>query len=243
MKVLYVKTLWGVTVEMGNAPGGYSRLFAKIKSEGFNAIETPVWMVENPVEFTKAREEAGLDYVAMVNTCTWTPGSGVGVFNLNPSQKLLDHLKSLGEQLELAKALKPLLVNAHSGCDLWPMKTSREYFAEALKIESSLGLMICHETHRGRILYNPWVTRDLCREFPQLKLTADLSHFVCVAERVFSEADEDWAEVMVEVARATKHIHARVGYAQGPQVPDPRAPEYSSALSSHERWWDQILGS
>jgi hypothetical protein len=66
---------------------------------------------------------------------------------------------------------------------------------------------------------------------------------VCVAERVFHEQDEDWAACMAEFARATKHIHARVGYAQGPQVPDPRAPEYQAALVAHERWWDQILGA
>ena len=45
----------------------------------------------------------------------------------------------------------------------------------------------------------------------------------------------------MEFARATRHIHARVGYAEGPQVPDPRAPEYLSALERHEGWWDQII--
>ena len=37
------------------------------------------------------------------------------------------------------------------------------------------------------MLYNPWVTRDMCRLFPDLKLTADFSHFCVVAERVFAE--------------------------------------------------------
>jgi hypothetical protein len=46
---------------------------------------------------------------------------------------------------------------------------------------------------------------------------------------------------MVEIARATKHIHMRVGFAEGPQVNDPRAPEHAQALKSHEAWWDQIL--
>lgn len=72
--------------------------------------------------------------------------------------------------------------------------------------------------HRGRILYNPWTTRDLCRALPGLKLTADLSHFCVVAERVFAADDAVWADCMKEIARATRHIHARVGYAQGPQV-------------------------
>ena len=130
---------------------------------------------------------------------------------------------------------------------------------QALAIEEAAGITICHETHRGRILYNPWVTRAMCTAFPRLKLTADLSHFCVVAERVFGDDDADWKSVMAEVtppppvartaeaaaqvARATHHIHARVGYAEGPQVPDPRAPEYATALEAHEKWWDQILST
>ncbi len=81
-----------------------------------------------------------------------------------------------------------------------------------------MGIRIAHETHRGRILYNPWITRDLCVKYADLKLTADLSHFCVVAERVFAHDDADWMEVMEQVAAHTIHIHARVGYAQGPQV-------------------------
>lgn len=33
----------------------------------------------------------------------------------------------------------------------------------------------------------------------------------------------------------------RLRYNQGPQVPDPRAPEYATALTTHEKWWDAIL--
>lgn len=33
------------------------------------------------------------------------------------------------------------------------------------------------------------------------------------------------------------HLHARVGFEQGPQVADPRAPEVAAHLAAHERWW------
>lgn len=36
------------------------------------------------------------------------------------------------------------------------------------------------------------------------------------------------------------HLHARVGYEQGPQVPDPRAPEYQRHLETHETWWRTV---
>ncbi len=68
-RVRFVKTLWGVTAEMGNAPGGYDRLFQRIKRDGFEAVETPVSVIEDKAEFRAALDKHGLDYVAMINTC------------------------------------------------------------------------------------------------------------------------------------------------------------------------------
>lgn len=242
MQVIYCKTLWGVAAHL-NTPSSYSALFALVKADGFTAIETPVWKIENPAAFRAALDEHNMHYIAMINTCTPNAAAGPGATHALPSQRLADHIASFEAQVAAAAALRPLKINSHSGCDLWPLSTAREFFTRALAVEAAAGIEVCHETHRGRVLYNPWVTRDLCREFPALKLTADLSHFCVVAERVFHEGDEDWQACMLEVARATKHIHARVGYAQGPQVSDPRAPEYAPALTAHERWWDQILGA
>ncbi|MEI7807831.1 MAG: sugar phosphate isomerase/epimerase, partial [Verrucomicrobiota bacterium] len=36
------------------------------------------------------------------------------------------------------------------------------------------------------------------------------------------------------------HLHARVGFEEGPQVSDPRAPEWAGHLAAHEVWWNQI---
>ncbi len=37
------------------------------------------------------------------------------------------------------------------------------------------------------------------------------------------------------VIESTVHVHARVGYEQGPQVPDPRLPEWRYALEKIRR--------
>jgi hypothetical protein len=42
------------------------------------------------------------------------------------------------------------------------------------------------------------------------------------------------------IAHQVHHIHARIGYEQGPQVPDPRAEEYNYALRAHQSWWEII---
>jgi hypothetical protein len=50
---------------------------------------------------------------------------------------------------------------------------------------------------------------------------------------------DDESALALAISRA-RHVHARVGYAQGPQVPDPRAPEYEAELLAHEGWWRRI---
>jgi hypothetical protein len=229
-RIAWVKSLWGVTKTMGNTPpeSEYLRLFRRIAAEGYSVIACTVWRIEDKAAFAAALATAGLQFIANIQTCT--PPD-----DCNGSRDLEDHVASFHRQLQEASLMKPLLVNSHSGCDSWERTISLAFFERVLAVEASFPhLPVCHETHRSRILYNPWVTRDMCRAFPALKLTADLSHFCVVAERVFATDDADWAEVMSEVAQHARYIHARVGYAEGPQVPDPRAPEYAVALERHE---------
>ena len=59
---------------------------------------------------------------------------------------------------------------------------------------------------------------------------------VCVCERLL-----DGCEPIIEqAARHCLHVHARVGYAEGPQVPDPRAAEWAGDLGAHEQWWSTV---
>ena len=40
---------------------------------------------------------------------------------------------------------------------------------------------------------------------------------------------------------ACPHVHARVGHPNSPQVNDPFAPEWQTALDKHIAWWDAIV--
>jgi len=130
----------------------------------------------------------------------------------------------------------------YSLLDSWNEKECLEFFREAAKIEKENGITVCHETHRLRILYNPWRTRDLLKALPDLKLTADLSHWVCIAGRVFDPViDDDWPEILALVADRTMHVHARYGFSDGPQVPEPRDQKWQIELAAHRGWWDTIF--
>lgn len=47
-------------------------------------------------------------------------------------------------------------------------------------------------------------------------------------------------KVVQDTPIAGHPTHCRVGYDHGPQVSDPRAPEWLPYMEGHERWWDRI---
>ena len=72
---------------------------------------------------------------------------------------------------------------------------------------------------------------------PNLRITLDISHWCNVAE-TFLEDQQDAVDLAIE---RTDLIHSRVGYQEGPQIPDPRAPEWQDAIETHTNWWDKVI--
>ena len=132
---------------------------------------------------------------------------------------------------------RPLYINCHSGKDYFSAEQCQAFFEVTLSLSNSTGIGIYHETHRSRIMYSAPIARHYLEQNPDLLLTCDLSHWCCVHESLL----HDQAETLdLAIARAG-HIHARIGHAEGPQVNDPRAPEWENALKAHFDWWDRIV--
>ena len=55
------------------------------------------------------------------------------------------------------------------------------------------------------------------------------------------DVDGWWGEVLAMIEARCWLIHARVGYNEGPQVPDPAAKEYATQVSCHMGWWEAIM--
>ncbi|NRA37901.1 MAG: hypothetical protein HRU15_07165 [Planctomycetes bacterium] len=72
---------------------------------------------------------------------------------------------------------------------------------------------------------------------PRMKLNADFSHWCCVHESNLEDQNENM-EIAIE---RSYHIHARVGHGEGPQVTDPRAPEWQGWVDLHLGWWKKII--
>lgn len=229
MELQLFKTLWGHEGTIAEA--------ADLALEaGFSGIEGPVPAGDSArTEFIATLEDAGLDLIAEVCTAT-PPGFYVPTPHATPAQ----HLQSLREGIEWSLPAKPRFINTMAGSDSWTLHEKIEFHFALVQLESEYGIAISVETHRGRPLNSSWMARDILREVPDLKLTCDFSHFVVVAERLVLDEEPDILALCCEHAF---HLQTRVGYAQGPQVPDPRAPEHVGDLASHERWWDEVWKS
>lgn len=219
MRLKLIRHLWGVEEP-------WETCFTKFKSEGYVGIETPLIDSKEHERFATMMKSHEFEYIAMA----FTAGDSVAA-----------HAKSFEQQFRRAIELGATQLTAHSGLDRWSLRDSETFYKEVLDIERSNKLPVAHETHRGRILFNPWVTRSLLEKFDALRLCCDFSHWVCVAER--NDWDADGGAILKLCADRCVHVHARVGYPEGPQVPDPSAPEYLVDLATHESWWDAIWRS
>jgi sugar phosphate isomerase/epimerase len=225
MKLKVFKTLWGHTGDLADA-------IAACGQKGFDGLEGPP--PDEPskrLKFRKKLKAAQLDYIAEICTA----GSYVPDRLASPAV----HLKSLRNQARAAMECAPLFLTVIAGCDAWSVSQSVDFFGEAMLAARELGVLASFETHRSRSFFNPWTTRDILAQLPELQLTCDFSHWCVVCERLIS-TEPDVLSLCIQRAH---HIHARVGYDQGPQVPNPAAPEYSAALAAHEQWWTQIWRS
>jgi hypothetical protein len=204
MQLLLTRHLWGITES-------WEQVFPRIQAEGYGAIEAPLPAPADQARFRALLDQYGFAYIAMIFTGGSSPA---------------EHLHSFRAQVEASRVLQPVMINSHSGRDAWDEAQSREFFSGALAFEAGLDLPVAHETHRGRSMFNPWITQRLLGQFEHLRLCCDLSHWVCVSERLL----DGELDIIEQCAQRCILLHARVGYEQGPQVPDPRAPEYQRHL-------------
>jgi hypothetical protein len=194
----------------------------------YDGIEGPVPTTSGAArELRRALEADGVPWLAEV--CTG------GDYAPATSVSFEAHFADLAEQVQRAAEAGPVLINCLAGSDSWPLALAVEFYERALAAGERAGVELSFETHRSRPTFNPWSTRDLLLALPALRITCDFSHWCAVCERLVD--DESVLSLAVERAR---HVHARVGYAQGPQVPDPRAPEFARELEAHEGWWNRI---
>jgi sugar phosphate isomerase/epimerase len=229
MTIQLYRHAWGAVGD-GGPWADIPSLCASAVEEGYEGVEFPLFLLGADAEAESLRAamaDHGLTYLPMLMTF---------VEQMHSPDAHLDALRS---QLERAAAIGAARVNVHAGADAFDDATTARFLRDSLSIASDVGVELLHETHRTRPLYNPWRTARMVEEVEGLRLTADYSHWVCVAGRL----PFDSAAAFTACAPAVGHIHARVGQSEAPQVGDPRDPSWATELGSHEHWWDEIVAA
>jgi hypothetical protein len=198
-------------------------MLEKVKGAGYDGIEIAI-----PSDTPRRRELRGLldelrlDVIAHQYQAT--------------GQLFDDYLWSFEQCIDIAASFEPLLVSSHTGRDCWTMQQNLRFVEITQKAEQRYGIPILHESHTRHFLYSAPVALEYFQQAPNLKITADLAHWVCVAESLLVGHEI----ALEEAIRRAGHIHARVGFAEGPQVPDPFSPIWSRELEVFSDWWLRI---
>ena len=218
-KILFFQTDWGNTLTI-------DAFLAKAKAAGYDGVE--LWMPageDKKKSLQEGLKKYGLEVIFLHGTAR----------NLPFEEALRVYEVGLQEIL----AWKPVKVNSHTGNDFWTPEQNLAFIALGDRYAKQVGIPVLHETHRGRFSYTLPESVAMLRKFPNLKYTLDVSHWMVVHERLLTESDP----LLQEIFPSVDHIHARVGFAEGPQVPNPAAPEWKNEVKAHLDIWEKIIRS
>jgi sugar phosphate isomerase/epimerase len=218
-KLKLLATNWGF-------PGTLEEYCTKVKKEGYDGIE--IWW---PLE-KKDQDE--------LFTCLKKHALEVGFLCAGSDNNYQKHFDQFVQMIDAAaneSIQRPLYINCHSGRDYFTYEQGKTFINHTIALAKSTGIKICHETHRSRLLYSAPVTRHYMETIPDLRVTFDVSHWCNVHESLL----ENQVETVEMTLQRVDHIHARIGHPEGPQVNDPRAPEWEHAVKAHIAWWDKVV--
>lgn len=218
MTVKFYCPRWG-------ASDSWESFCKRVKEAGYDGIEAAVSSPDVPErdEILSAVKKYDLEII--------------GQYYQSFESDITQHLQNYKKHLQALATLKPIFINAQTGKDFFDYETNLRIIEEAKKFSKETGIAVIHETHRGKALFAANIARPFLERNPDLRLTLDISHWCNVHESYLQDQADD-----VDLALShTSHIHSRVGHPEGPQVNDPRAPEWKGALHIHLRWWDKVV--
>lgn len=217
-ELLFMQTDWGFS-------GTRDEFCAAAKKEGYEGVE--VWWTaaeSDQKELFEAVKKHGLQI-----------GFLCGGSSANPSE----HLEQFKHNLDAICAntyQKPVYINCHSGKDYFTYEDNKKIIDYVSSKAKATGIPIYHETHRGRMMFAATIAKNFAEKNPDIRFTLDISHWCAVHESLLS----DQKATIDFILDKSEHIHSRIGHPEGPQVNDPRAPEWENTVKAHLAWWDKI---
>ncbi|KAJ3580097.1 hypothetical protein NPX13_g464 [Xylaria arbuscula] len=233
------RTVWGI--EPGGNFAGWTKHFDEWKSLGYVGIEVDTFCfflsADQLRQLQKICSDAELQLSALIFS-GWGATIGPRPRGLTPDVQLGIYRESI----QLAKNMKPSRINAHSGSDFWTPDEAVYFYKKTLDIDREEGVegLVCHETHRNRAFYTPYMTDYVLQRVPQIQITADFSHWVVACERLLDQGEED-QEILDRVIPHVRHIHTRIGTTQSSQCPAPTDPVFTAEREFFDKVWVRIV--
>jgi sugar phosphate isomerase/epimerase len=169
--------------------------FSRVRKAGFEAVEC--WLNDSDeAEVSKALKYHHLRLVL-----------GHRPFKIEQTQETVARAVRLGADFIFAQPADAFT----------PIDDVVKLLTEGRKIAADNGLAFFVETHRNNFTENIPQTLALIERMPDIRFTADLSHFVVVGE-FYGWEDERAHERMMPVLERVAHLHARIGNGEQVQV-------------------------
>jgi sugar phosphate isomerase/epimerase len=217
MKLLFFCPRWG------QANTSWEVFLYSVKSSGYDGIEASMPEDENErAEMLDGLARHGLMFIGQ----HWE--------TVEPDFK--KHYKEFESRLRNLAAVKPIFINSQTGKDYYSFELNKKLISLADNVAKETGIAIVHETHRGKFSFAAHITNQYLQSLPDLRITLDISHWCNTAESLL----HDQKEAVQRAISRTDHIHARVGFPEGPQITEPRDPAWNETLQFHLSCWDKI---
>lgn len=223
MKIQFTYPHWG------SESLSVADFFHIVKANGFQGIEINLpenkdWLSSFSAELEKARlENSNFLFI------------GQQILGI-AAESAETYTNRMLKRLEEVAAFQPDFINSHTGKDYFSMVENCRIIEAAENFAAQSGIPVYHEIHRGRFTFYSQGILPYLKEFPDLRLVGDFSHWCVVSESLLQDQHEKLEQVFPRIA----HLHARIGTEQASQVNDPFAPEWENHLHAFLKWWKEI---
>lgn len=225
IEIKYICTFWGCENQSAK------EFLTNVVTNGYDGVEInfpddAFFIAEFMKELQSIRTTINKDFIFIAQNVL-----------SNKNETVDDFMKRYKDRLDFLTTLKPDYINSHTGKDFYDFSDNCKIIEIAEQISNDSGIPIWHEIHRGRFSFHLKKLLEYVELLPDLNLIADFSHFCVVSESNL----EDQQDSLTKIYPNIKHIHARIGFEQSPQVNNPFAPEWNTYLERYLSWWKDII--
>lgn len=194
------QTLWGmIGLPLNSAKDGgewtMQEKFERCRAAGFESVEC--WLSDdNETEVKAALDRHDLKLIL-----------GHRPFKVDDVHHTVERAVRLGADFVFAQPASAY----HS------LEETTTIVTEGRKIANGAGIHFFVETHRNNFTETIRQTKELMAAAPEMRITADLSHFAVVGE-FYGWADEDAIGKMDPILQRVSHMHGRISNGEAVQV-------------------------